>query len=169
MLKQLSELVLSRDVDIQSVGVADIVCRPMEERDIVRVHHIHTDCLTHSLAEYYTPLQIRTWLEGRTSQGYWYGMLAGEGYLVAEHKGLAVAFSSWQGSELLSLFVCPERQKSGVGSFLLRCTDRFAEIKYVKATLNATGFYTNFGFQLISTGYVEKRRIRIPYVHMQRL
>ncbi|TWB49099.1 L-amino acid N-acyltransferase YncA [Rhizobium sp. ERR 922] len=170
MQDQLSELaVLSCNVDTDHKGGADILCRPMEERDSVRIHDIHTDCVTLSLSAYYTKLQIRTWLEGRTPHGYLYGAMTGENYVVAEQKGSLVAFTSWRGDELRSLFVCPERQRSGIGSLLLESDDRLADVKYVQATLNAVGFYKKFGFQPVSIGCVEKRGVRIPYVHMRKL
>ncbi|NTF44159.1 GNAT family N-acetyltransferase [Rhizobium rhizogenes] len=169
MQDQLSELVvLSCCADIVHKGVADILFRPMEERDSARIHDIHTDCIMLSLGKHYTSLQIRTWLEGRSPYGYLYGAMIGENYLVAEQEGLLVAFISWRGDELRSLFVCPERQKSGIGSLLLRCDDRLADVKYVQATLNAVGFYGKFGFEPVSSGYVEKRGVRIPYMHMRK-
>jgi len=158
----------SRCAKVDSSAVVGLICRPMEECDVVRVHRIHTDCLQRSLTEHYTTIQIKTWLNGRTPQGYWHSMLSGEEYFVGEHEGICVAFASWRGDELRSLFVCPEKQRSGIGSLLLKHSRRLTETKYVKATLNAVGFYSRFRFQLVSTGFVEKRGVRIPYVQMQR-
>ncbi len=141
----------------------------MLERDINHVHHIHTSCVRHTLREYYSPIEIRAWLLGRHPQAYWQAVLAGEDYWIADYDGTPIGFASKRQDELLSLFVAPAWQRSGVGSLLLGYKDRLGEIWQLKATLNAVGFYQRFGFQTIATAYQEKRRVRIPYVHMQRI
>ncbi|UHS59999.1 GNAT family N-acetyltransferase [Agrobacterium vaccinii] len=121
------------------------------------------------MKEHYSPIEIRAWLMGRHPQGYWQGALAGEDYWIADYEGAPIGFASKRQDELLSLFVAPAWQRSGVGSLLLGYKDRLAEIWHLKATLNAVGFYQRFGFQNITTAYQEKRSVRIPYIQMQRI
>lgn len=146
----------------------DVSCRQMEEKDLADVYNIHTSCLQKTLAGHYTPVQIMTWRQGHSPQAYWYGVIAGDKYNVVEIEGTVVAFASWRAGELLSLFVSPTRQRSGIGSHLLACIDRQAMIECVKASLNAVGFYRKFGFQAVMMAHVNKRNILIPYILMRR-
>lgn len=147
------------------VGIA---CRPMEETDLADVYNIHTSCLQKTLAGHYTLVQIATWQQGHSPQAYWHGVIAGDKYNVAEIEGTVVAFASWRAGELLSLFVSPTKQRSGIGSILLACIDHQAVIKCVKASLNAAAFYRKFGFQAVTVADVNKRGIQIPYILMRR-
>ena len=54
---------------------------------------------------------------------------AGERFFVADEGGAVVGYASWQEDELLSLFVHPDFQGTGIGSALLSaCFDDAARI-----------------------------------------
>ncbi len=72
------------------------------------------------------------------------------------------------GDELMSLFVRPDFQKSGIGTKLFEACDERATLSYVKATLGAVDFYGRFGFRVEREGYDVKQEVRIPHIFMCR-
>ncbi|RCS21377.1 GNAT family N-acetyltransferase [Phyllobacterium salinisoli] len=146
----------------------NIIIRPMVEMDVYDIHNIHTECLRTSLAGHYTPQQLESWLGGRTPQGYWRSQQAGSPYLVATINRAIIGYANWIGDELMSLFVQPKFQKSGVGTKLLEACETQTHLSCVKATLSAVEFYGRFGFKVIHEGYDVKREVRIPHIFMRR-
>ena len=145
-----------------------VIIRLMVNTDAVSIHAIHTACLRNTLTSHYSSEQLEAWLEGRTPEGYLRGAENGEIYLVAERGQAVVGYANCQDQELLSLFVLPEFQNQGVGALLLKACDANADIRWVKATLGAVGFYSRFGFQLVRRGEMEKRGVQIPHILMAR-
>jgi predicted N-acetyltransferase YhbS len=145
-----------------------VIVRPMINTDAEAIHGIHTACLRKTLSSHYSSEQLEAWLEGRTPEGYLRGAENGEIYLVAERGQAVVGYANWQDQELLSLFVLPEFQNQGVGALLLKACDANADIRWVKATLGATGFYSRFGFLRVRRGQMEKRGVQIPHILMAR-
>jgi GNAT superfamily N-acetyltransferase len=150
-----------------------IKVREMERADVGEVHAIHCACLTRTLAPRYTSEQIDAWMSGRTPEGYWRAVVAGEHYLVAENDGSVVAFASWEDDELLALFVHPDFQGRGHGSRLLNACIADAErgvdrLKKVKAALGAEDFYSHHGFHIDGHGDTEKLGVAIPDIRMSR-
>lgn len=145
-----------------------VIVRPMINTDAVAIHAIHTACLRKTLSSHYSCEQLEAWLEGRTPEGYLRGAENGEIYVVAERGEAVVGYANWQDQELLSLFVLPEFQNQGVGSLLLKACDANADIRWVKATLGAVGFYSRFGFLRVRRGEMEKRGVQIPHILMAR-
>ncbi|MBJ6721823.1 GNAT family N-acetyltransferase [Bacillus sp. PR5] len=146
----------------------NVVIRPMAEADVSDIHNIHTDCLQISLAHHYTQQQLEAWLAGRTPQGYWRSQQAGSPYLVATVNGIIIGYANWMGDELMSLFVRPGFQKSGIGTKLFEACDEQNRLACVKATLSAADFYSRFGFEVEQEGYDVKREVRIPHIFMRR-
>ncbi|NNU62983.1 GNAT family N-acetyltransferase [Ochrobactrum soli] len=146
----------------------NIIVRPMVEMDVESIHNIHTECLRTSLACSYTPEQLEAWLAGRTPQGYWRSQQSGSPYLVAAINDEVIGYANWMDEELMSLFVQPKFQKSGIGSKLLNACDAQARLTCVKATLSAVEFYGRFGFKIVREGYDLKREVQIPHVFMTR-
>lgn len=140
----------------------------MRETDTIHVHRIHTQCLTTSLIEDYSPEELEAWMFGRSPEGYWHFANAGETFRVAEIDGEIVAFANWRDQELRSLFVTPTRQRRGVGSVLFRACEGEARLTLVKATLGAVGFYHRFSFVEVGRGFDLKREVQLPHVVMRR-
>jgi GNAT superfamily N-acetyltransferase len=145
-----------------------IVVREMREADTIDVHRIHTECLTTSLIDHYSPQALEAWMFGRSPEGYWRFANAGETFRVAEIEGGIVGFANWRDRELRSLFVTPMRQRSGVGSVLFSACEREASLNLVKATLGAVGFYQRFSFIEVERGFDLKRGVRLPHIVMRR-
>lgn len=140
----------------------------MREADTIHVHRIHTECLTMSLVNHYSPEALDAWMFGRSPEGYWRFANSGETFRVAEIDGEIVAFANWRDEELKSLFVTPARQRSGIGSALFSACEREARLTLVKATLGAVGFYTRFSFVEAGRGFDLKRGVELPHVVMRR-
>ncbi len=146
-----------------------LTIRAMTEADTPSVHRIHTECLTRSLADHYSPAQLAAWMHGRSPQGYWHFANAGETFRVAELSGEVIAFANWRDRELRSLFVLPEHQRSGIGARLFAACAAEAPLDFVKATASAVGFYERFGFVAIGPGFDLKRDVRLPHIAMRRV
>jgi predicted N-acetyltransferase YhbS len=87
--------------------------------------------------------------------------------------GSVVGYASWEGDELLSLFVHPGRQSQGVGSALIKTCFADAErtggaITKVKSVLGAEAFYAKHGFKSECRGSTVKRGVEIPDTRMRR-
>jgi len=146
----------------------------MVPADAEAVHVIHGMCLRRTLLGRYTHEQIEAWMAGRTPQGYLRAAEAGERFFVADEGGAVVGYASWQGEELLSLFVHPDLHGSGIGSALLSaCFDdaarSHATISIVKSVLGAEEFYVRHGFLIVGPGSTNKRGVSIPDTRMRRL
>jgi len=112
-------------------------------------------------------------MAGRTPQGYLRAAEAGERFFVADEGGAVVGYASWQEDELLSLFVHPDFQGTGIGSALLSaCFDDAARINatisIVKSVLGAEEFYCRHGFLIVGPGSTGKRGVIIPDTRMHR-
>ena len=106
-----------------------MIIRSMVPADAEAIHAIHGMCLQRTLLGRYTREQIEAWMAGRTPQGYLRAAEAGERFFVADEGGAVVGYASWQEDELLSLFVHPDCQRTGIGSALLSaCFDDAARI-----------------------------------------
>jgi GNAT superfamily N-acetyltransferase len=145
-----------------------IVVREMREADTIHVHRIHTECLTVSLIDDYSPEALAAWMFGRSPEGYWRFANSGETFRVAEVDREIVAFANWRDRELRSLFVIPTHQRSGIGSALFKACEGEASLDLVKATLGAVGFYTRFSFVEVGRGFDLKRGVELPHVVMRR-
>ncbi|MEG8051957.1 GNAT family N-acetyltransferase [Sphingomonas aurantiaca] len=152
----------------QNQSLPTIQIREMREDDTVRVHQIHTDCLTVSLKDHYSTVKLEAWMYGRSPEGYWHFANSGEIFRVAERAGEIVGFANWQGDELRSLFVSPEYQQAGIGSTLFMACDQENRIAFVKATLSAVPFYSRFSFVETGLGFDMKRGIQLPHIAMRR-
>ena len=118
-----------------------MIIRSMVPADAEAVHAIHGMCLQRTLLGRYTREQIEAWMASRTPQGYLRAAEAGERFFVADEGGAVVG----QEDELLSLFVHPDFQGTGIGSALLSaCFDDAARINatisIVKSVLGAEEF-----------------------------
>jgi GNAT superfamily N-acetyltransferase len=140
----------------------------MVESDALAIHDIHTACLCHTLRSHYSSEQLEAWLAGRTPAGYLRGANDGEVFIVAELSGTVVGFANWQDQELLSLFVLPHFQNTGIGTLLFKACEANADIRCVKATLGAVEFYQHFGFIRVRQDAIEKQGMLIPYILMAR-
>ncbi|HEU0045470.1 GNAT family N-acetyltransferase [Sphingomonas sp.] len=145
-----------------------LTVREMREADTVDVHHIHTACLTTSLAADYSREALEAWMHGRSPEGYWRFANSGETFRVAELDGEIVGFANWSGDELRSLFIAPSHQRSGTGSTLFDACQQEAKLTFVKATLGAVGFYKRFSFTEVGRGFDLKRGVQLPHVAMRR-
>lgn len=148
--------------------VSTVLIREMREADTVSVHDIHSECLLVSLLGHYTRREIDIWMEGRTPEGYWRSVQSGSTYLVAESEASIIGYANWDDDELMSLFVRPHIQHKGLGTALFNACDTRAELRCVKATLSAVGFYEKFGFRVDHHGHDMKRGIQIPHIFMTR-
>ena len=146
----------------------NVIIRPMAETDVSEIHNIHTNCLQTSLANHYTHQQLQAWLYGRTPEGYWRSQQAGSPYLVATINDTLIGYANWMDEELMSLFIQPNFQKSGIGTKLFQACDDQATLSCVKATLSAVDFYKKFGFEADHEGYDIKHEVPIPHIFMQR-
>jgi putative acetyltransferase len=147
-----------------------MIIRSMEPADAEAIHSV---CLQGTLLGRYSREQIDAWMDGRTPQGYLSAAEAGEAFFVAEEGGAVVGYASWQGDELLSLFVHPYFQGRGIGSALMSaCFDdaqrRGATISIVKSVLGAEEFYGRHGFLIVGPGSTTKRDVIIPDTRMAR-
>jgi len=150
-----------------------MIIRPMTRGDAEAVHEIHGACLTRILLGRYTCEQITAWMEGRTPEGYVRASEAGERFFVAEMDGSVVGYASWEGDELLSLFIHPDWQSQGIGSALVETCLADAEctggaITKVKSVLGAEAFYARYGFTAECPGSTTKRDVEIPDTRMRR-
>lgn len=148
-----------------------VTIRQMVDEDANEVHEIHCACLTRTLASRYTQEQIAAWMKGRTPAGYINAARGGERFCVAETGGRVVGFASWQGNELLSLFVHPDAQGIGVGSRLLDAclSDAAAQgavIICLKAAVGADQFYVHRGFVPVGQGGTVKNGVIIQDTRM---
>ena len=80
-----------------------------------------------------------------------------------------IGYANWKDDELMSLFVRPMFQKSGVGTLLLEACEVQTHLSCVKSTLSAVNFYSRFGFVVSHEGYDIKRDVRIPHIFMRKV
>ncbi|KFC66548.1 Acetyltransferase [Bosea sp. LC85] len=151
----------------------EVTIRPMEGEDAIEIHAIHTACLRTTLRAHYDEGQISAWTTGRTPAGYLRAQDGGEAFLVAVANGVVVGYVSWEDGELLSLFVRPHAQRTGIGTLLADAAFRAAEtagspIVVLKAALGAGPFYERFGFEDSGPGSTIKRGVEIPDRRMRR-
>jgi GNAT superfamily N-acetyltransferase len=147
-----------------------MIIRSMVPADADAIHAIHGMCLQRTLLGRYTREQIEAWMASRTPQGYLRAAEAGERFFVADEGGAVVG----QEDELLSLFVHPDFQGTGIGSALLSaCFDDAARINatisIVKSVLGAEEFYSRHGFLIVGPGSTSKHGVIIPDIRMHRV
>ncbi|CAO3363368.1 N-acetyltransferase family protein [Azospirillum palustre] len=150
-----------------------MIIRRMVREDAEVINDIHGVCLTKTLLGRYTQEQVTAWMTGRTSEGYIRASDAGERFFVAEIDGSVVGYASWEGEELLSLFVHPDFQIRGIGSALIGACfvdagDLSRSITKVKSVLGAEAFYAKHGFTPEGQGSTTKRGVEIPDTRMKR-
>lgn len=148
--------------------------RPFTPADAEAMHTLHSAAVSQTCATSYTPTEIEAWLKGRTAGGYVRAAESGENFLIAEENGQIQGFSSWQGSELVSLFVHPAAKGRGLGKALVAAAEAASQqagnpgLAYVEASLNARTFYMKLGFEVESWAFKLKHEVKVPHLVMRR-
>ncbi len=152
-----------------------IEIRRMKKSDVADMHALHSRAITQVCGAHLDAAIVEAWLHGRTPAGYLTAAEEeGEKFWVAVGEaGRVVGFASWREDELMALFVEPASQGGGIGGLLFNaCSDdaraQGRRLRRLDATLNAEGFYSNFGFRRVRVKSHEKRGQRIPFIEMER-
>jgi ribosomal protein S18 acetylase RimI-like enzyme len=138
--------------------------------DAKRLNELHTRSVTELCKDHDAPELVADWLKHRTPNGYLLGIERGEMVVALEGERI-VGFGHAVPSEILAVYVDPERARHGVGGVLLqgitmaRSSDQGA-IR-LDATLNAQGFYEKAGVVEVEPKTVRRNDVFIPVIAME--
>jgi putative acetyltransferase len=123
--------------------------------DAQSIHELHTISVRSLCKEHYSEEQINAWLTGRYPEGY-RGIARHEMFVFEDDDGIK-GFGHAVEGEILAIFVDPEYINQGIGSDILKHAIKLATkdktcLVKLKSTLNASGFYSKFGFKVVGKG-----------------
>jgi putative acetyltransferase len=139
--------------------------------DAMGMHDLHTRSLRELWITHYSDEQIEAWISGRTPEGYLPAIVRGEMF-VAEEDGRLLGFGHSAPGWVRAIYVAPEAAGMGIGRALLTHAVAEAgvggstEIRLL-STLNAAGFYSHFGFEMVEGKVVQKGNTSLPIVVMR--
>jgi putative acetyltransferase len=102
-------------------------------------------------ADSYTRAEVRAWSSLPPVYHRWAMTAGGERYFLAERAGEVVGYAALRDAELTAVFIHPRAARGGVGTALVRRTERAARRSgatrlRVVAALGAISFYARLGF-----------------------
>lgn len=129
-----------------------ITIRNASQVDRESIRTIHTRAVREISGNYYTPKEIRHWLESLGPDIY--GNTSGtDEFIVAEHRESVIGFGliDCASSLIVGIYVSPDYVRRGIGTMILRELERVAARRGVMtlqlcASLNALPFYENAGY-----------------------
>lgn len=144
--------------------------RPATTADAKEFHRIHTSAVNTTCKDFYTTIQIKAWLKGRSPEGYHEGINKGQMY-TAEDKGKIVGFGHAVTGEVIAVFVDPAFHKKGIGKLLLDYGLKIASKDHTKvkveSTINAENFYKKYGFVKVKDAIFIKNGVELPMVVLE--
>ncbi|HAI68902.1 MAG TPA: hypothetical protein DCM38_05620 [Gammaproteobacteria bacterium] len=119
------------------------------------IHELHTRSVRTLCKDHYSEEQINAWLTGRTPEGY-KGIAHNEMFVFEDDEGIK-GFGHAIAGEILAIFIEPEYINQGIGTAILKYAIKLATkdqtcLVKLKSTLNASGFYSQFGFKVVGKG-----------------
>lgn len=148
-----------------------LTIRQATEADAPRLHELHTVSVRTLCSKHYAPEVIDGWLLKRSPQGYLPPIQRGDSF-VAEYSSKIVGFGEAVPGVIIAVYVDPTAVERHVGSAIMRHALKIAQTGYIppirlEATLNAVGFYEQFGFREVERVSVQRGLITVPCVLME--
>ena len=145
--------------------------RTATDADAARLHELHTISVRTLCKNHYRPEVIDGWLLNRSPQGYLRPIKRGD-IFVAEQDSQIVGFGEAASGVILAVYVDPLAVGQHVGTTILQYALQIARDGHVgpirlESTLNAVGFYENFGFHELERITVQRGSAAVPCVLMQ--
>ncbi|WP_081894026.1 GNAT family N-acetyltransferase [Roseovarius sp. CAU 1744] len=135
-------------------GQNDICARLMCAADGSALAELHRSAILNTSSKFYSDSQRKSWATGLTTNGYMKAVQNGETIEVAvATEDVPVAFCGRREFGITGLFVLPEWQGNGIGSFLLQRAEKALRkngmsLLRVDAVLPAVSFYERHQYNL---------------------
>jgi GNAT superfamily N-acetyltransferase len=147
--------------------------RPFQPADATVICDLLIKAIRYSCTGFYTPEELNGWINSRSPELFLGDVANGGRYLIEEQRGRVNGFASWQGSELVSLFVDPQAMFLGVGKRLFNaCEENAAKegsrLTRLFALLNARTYYLPLGFRAVGLHPTLKNGLSLPQFIMTR-
>lgn len=146
--------------------------RDAKPEDFEAIDEIHTVAVQRLARGHYTPAEIEAWSRRGNRERY-LARLESSDILVAEIDGEPVGFGQLdpERSEIVAVYVDPERGRRGVGRRLVaeleeKASERGWDELELDASLNAVRFYARLGYERLGEKVHEP--IGIPCVRMRK-
>lgn len=151
---------------------AQIAIRPATADDFEALAEIHATAIRRLAAAHYEEDEIERWA-GRWDREKFLDRFESADWLVAEVEGEPVGFGQLdpERTEIVSVYVHPERGRRGVGRRLVgaleeRARERGWDVIELDASLNAVRFYAQLGYERVEDRIHEP--MGIPCVRMRK-
>ena len=148
-----------------------ITIRPAHLDDAESIHKLQLRSVGTLCSAAHSDEHMKAWLTNRSPRMYVFG-LEGGGMYIAECEGKPVGFGHAENGEIQAIFVDPDWVRRSVGKQLLEhgieMVSSDGREVFLKATLNAVGFYESHGFVRKGPGSFDCNGVDIPAVRMTR-
>ncbi len=150
-----------------------LLIRRAQVEDALDIINVHEASVRGLCTHHYTPEQIEGWVGTRRPEDYREHIENTEFY-VAEDNGRIVGYGQMSAgeSQIRSIYVSPNRTRSGIGTKLLlelihNAKDRRLRTLWLNSSLNAVPFYRAHGFHKVRDAVHELRNgTRLKAVEM---
>ena len=149
----------------------NILIRPAQRKDAVRLHELHTVSVRTLCKSHYSKDIIDGWLMNRTPDGY-HDPIDSHALFIAELESQIVGFGEAVPGRIVAVFVDPMYIHRGIGTMILNHAvgmardDQTGPVR-LEATLNALEFYKHSGFLEIKHSTVPRNGVVVPVVIME--
>lgn len=146
--------------------------RQARASDAPRIHELHTISVRALCCGHYASGVIDGWLANRQPDGYLPPIQRGD-LFVAEREKRVIGFGEAVAGTIVAVYVDPSAVNHGVGTAIIRHAIEKARLGHsgpirVESTLNAVPFYERFGFRELARSSVDRGRVAVPVVVMER-
>ncbi len=155
------------------IDFSTIAIRKARQQDKSSLCAIHRRAVSEISGNYYTPKEIRQWLNSLKPESYEKNIEDHE-FIIAEYRGGVIGFGHMDiaNSLVAGIYVSPDYIRRGIGTMLLQRLEHKAGLSGLRAlqlcsSLNALPFYEQAGYK----AYLHMRRqlpdgTEIPCIYM---